>query len=502
MQPVATGNGVRPAILSGWLYVPYEAIGGREARERLKRRLTFRPRFQEEDAPKLISMFHDWHEREYLGVPRAWGLETYRGRLPLLDKTLRGAHEVNVPKLPDFYHPRVLNPQQQEAFHNNIVAQYERGRRGFIAKAGTGTGKTVVSLRVAGGHIRRPTLVLVHLERLMWQWAEEVKDKLGVPEERIGIVQSDTCDFQDRDFVVGMLHSVAQRDYGKAFYRHFGLCIFDEVHKVGTQFFAPVAYRFPSYNWLGLSATVERPDGGEKVFFYHLGGIAVTSRAEAMPMEVRPIRYTARRPLAGRSRSTRMKALAADIDRNRWLVRQIVEMYDEGRDFIAVSEYVEHVQTIMDMCAMAGIPREHMGQFTGQRHEGPFCPLHPVLNDDGEVKSFLPVRDDKGRPIVKVRKLDISDEELTRAKTQARITFCTYGMIVEGIDESRWSAGIDLLPRGRATQLIGRVRRPLPGKPDPYWRTPFDTECAYSRGMFAKRCGDYRSSGATIKEMA
>lgn len=495
MQQVATL--VRPAILSGWLYIPYEVIGGRLAIQRMKDQLTFRPRFQDPDAPKQIEMFHDWTRRDYLGVPRAWGLRQFRGRLPLLDKTTKGAHEISVPRLPDFYHPRVLNPDAQKAFHDGLVRRFHRSR-GFIGKAGTGTGKTVVSLRVAADTIKRPTLILLHLERLMYQWYDEIGDKLGVPADRIGMVQSNTCEFEGKDFVVGMLHSVAQRnDYPKEFYRHFGHVIYDEVHKIGTQFFAPVVYKFPSYNWLGLSATVERPDAGEKVFFNHLGNIEVTSEAEAMPMDIFPMRYLARGKLWGNTPTSRQKCLAEDMNRNRWMAGLIKRAYDKGRNFLAVSYSVPHLQTMIELCAELGIPREHMGQYTGQRHGGPFCPL--AYGEDGKPRA---IRDPKtNRVVIDSKKKDIPNDELDHVKKNAKIVFATYGMITEGIDEPRWDAGMDLTPRGKATQLIGRLRRPLPNKPRPFWMTPFDAKCSMSKKMFGKRCRDYRSTNATIKEI-
>lgn len=536
MQPVATGQ--RPAILSGWLYVPYEALGSTANREKLKARLTFRPKFQDPDAPREIALFHDWKAREYLGVPRAWGLNAFRNKgLSLIDKTTRGSHEVIVPRLPSFDHPRVLDPVAQRAFYDALVER-RRTSRGFIGKAGTGTGKTVVSLREAGAEIKRPTLILLHLERLMWQWFDEIGDKLGVDPSRIGVVQSDRCEYEGKDFVVGMLHSVAQREYPRAFYQHFGHVIYDEVHKVGSQFFAPVAYRFPAYNWLGLSATVERTDEGEVIFFCHLGRIGVTSQAKTMPMDVQPVRFISKDAPKGKSNSTRLKWLAGDKLRNRWLAQMIVADYRAGRNGLYVSEYVGHVQDIMYECELLGVPREDMGQFTGQRHSGPFCVLEPETVKLGEyvdqqayeqepgvwvnfdtVKPILacrlrrradgsfapvlgPVRDDKGRVRQDVKKKDIPSEELDDTKRNRQLVFATYGMIVEGIDEPRWDLGMDLLPRGKATQLVGRIRRPLPGKPRPLWRTPFDQRCSISKRLFQRRCGDYRETSATIKEIA
>lgn len=510
---------VRPAILSGWLYVPYEVIGGAARIRAVKKALTFSPRSQDADKVKTIEMFHDWVERGYLGVPRTWGLETFRGRLPLIDKTTEGPL-ISVPRLPDPNHPRCPDPIRQAQFIDNLTSEFER-KRGFVAQAATGSGKTVCTLAVAGGVIRRRTLVLLHLERLMWQWAEEIKDKLGVSEDRIGIVQSDRCEWRDKDFVVGMLHSVAQREYERDFYRAFGLVVYDEVHKVGTEFFAPTVYRFNSRRWLGLSATVERDDGGERVFFSHLGKIAVTSEAEAMPMDVYPMRYTARKPPKVRNSRALNKALSQDPDRNRWLAGLIKRLYDAGRQAIIVGDFVEHAQLLMDLAAELGVPRDRMGQYTGQRHGFPYSPITQTMqtgagyeatpirwhisNHTGRpqaLPTWRPVLGEDGKPVVNVPKVDIPGEELDRVKTTCQLVFATYGMLTEGIDEPRWDAGLDVVPRSKATQLTGRVRRKREAKKHPIWLTPYDDKVSTAINRFNKRCRDYRSTGAVIKEIS
>ncbi|AHC30483.1 hypothetical protein CC53_gp066 [Rhizobium phage vB_RleS_L338C] len=75
-------------------------------------------------------------------------------------------------------------------------------------------------------------------------------------------------------------------------------------------------------------------------------------------------------------------------------------------------------------------------------------------------------------------------------------------MMTEGIDIPRLDAGIDVLPRGDATQLIGRIRRPRPGKPEPVWITLLDTKCFMSKKYFERRCKDYQATGAIIREGA
>jgi len=234
-------------ILEGWLYVPLSQVQDLSA---LRARLTFVPK-KGPDVEVVPIHLYDLSRSGYIGVPREFGLNMFRS-LQIQDRTVLGG-AISVPRLPDPNHPRVQNPQAQRQFMADMEGMYSV-HRSYTAMAATGSGKTVCALRTAAVLGRR-TLVLVHLERLMDQWCDEIESKLGVPRERIGIVQQDRCEWQDKDFSVGLLHSVVRRRYPDEFYRAYGTVIYDEVHKVGSQFFAPAVSLFPSRYRLGLSAT-------------------------------------------------------------------------------------------------------------------------------------------------------------------------------------------------------------------------------------------------------
>jgi superfamily II DNA or RNA helicase len=463
------------AFLTGWLYVPLSYMGAGGA-ALIKRRLTHLSPFAEPGTEPL--RLYDESRAGFLGVPREFGLETFRN-LPYDDLTVLGGKLEGVARLPDPHHPRVRDPEQQALFMANMLVGM-REHKSMTAMAATGSGKTVVGLRTAA-LLGRRTLILVHLERLMHQWIDEIKDKLGVPEERIGIVQQDRCEWQDKDFSVGLLHSVCRRDYGDEFRNAYGFVIYDEVHKVGSQFFAPAVHQFPSRYRLGLSATMERSDGGDKVYFYHLGPIRVQSAAAALPMDVHAVPYVAKKPLPSNvSRGTLVKLMTMDHERNALLVKHITHMYRSGRQGLVVSDGVAHLQVLIEMCAKAGVPREAMGQYTGEQH---------VIRED-------PKQPGRGRLV----KIKLTKDQLDGVKSHAQIIFATYGMMTEGIDIPRLDAGIDATPRGKATQIVGRIRRPMPGKKKPIWVTVRDVRCSRALGWYKSRCKDYRSTGAEVIE--
>lgn len=464
-------------IVAGWAWVPYDAIASLDEE---KRRLTYVPRFADKanDPDPNVRLFRDLPDRQYLGVPRAYGMARF-AHLPIEDRRVMGAPFLApVPRLPDPNHPSVKEPERQAQFMRDMEAT-ARADGNFLAFAPTGSGKTVVALRTAAV-LGRKTIILVHLERLMEQWVEEIKSKLGVPESRIGFAQGERCDFADRDFVVAMMHSNAQRQYPVQFYNAFGTTIYDECHRVGSPMLSLTAPLFPSFHRIGLSATPKREDGGDRVFFWHIGPIKVRSQATALPMKVYAKSYRSKRVITSRNHGAIVKQLTLDPARNDMLANMVKRFYNANRQVLAIGDHVPHIQEIMERCVSLGIPRSAMGQFTGERHI-----IQPVLRN-GKLRQET------------VRKVKIKSDEYERIKKDCQIIFATYGVFSEGIDVPRLDAGIELTPRGKATQVIGRVRRPHPNKPDPFWVTIVDTHSFMCVKYFEKRKADYRETGAQL----
>lgn len=464
---------VKPAFLSTHLYVPVEAVDNLYA---LKKKLTFIPKRTSPMHPPgdPIEMFDARSHDGYIGVPREWGLDTF-DHLEVLDRRTHGSPIV-VPRLPSPDHPAVLDPVAQRKFMDDMLAMLNEYQAGG-AHAETGTGKTVVTCRTAA-QLGRTTLIVVHLERLQKQWVKEIHEKLGVPMNRIGIVKSEKCQFEGKDFVVAMVQSLCARRYKPEFYRYFGTVVFDEVHKMGGAGYAPVFTMFPCTYRLPLTATWNRPDGGQRVYEAHCGPVRVVSKAEALPMDVYVVDYTSGHHVIDYDHSAMVASLASDDERNERLARIIVQAYRKGRTLLAVSDLTEQVQKVRRRCIALGIPEQETGLFVGQ--------------------SWV-WKDNPAKPGKKMKvKVKVDPAELERCQREARMIFATYGMMTEGIDIPRIDGGVDLSPRAKATQLIGRIRRPLPGKRRPLWVTLRDLRSKRAMRYFKARVRDYLSTKVEV----
>lgn len=470
---------MRPAISAGWFYIPYEAVGNEAAIQRERKKLTYRPR---DKSP--IRMFKDLPSQGYLGVPRSYGKHRWSW-LPFTDEESDGEAMIDpIIRLPDPNHIRVKEPLLQAAFMRDMDMAVLNSHT-FTAYATTGSGKTVVGARSAAIHHRR-TVIMLPLERLMDQWREELIDKLGVAEHRIGVVQSDRCEFDGRDYILAMMPSLGNRRYPTAFYQSVGFVIADEAHRLGTASLAMTAALFPARKRVALSATPDRPDGSSQPIFWHFGPIKVASEATAMQLDVYVDRYNDGGYMAqfpplinepGQPKKSnhgfRVKKLSQDEQRNQRLASHVFRLWKAGRKVLAIGEHVAHIQHIRDLVVAMGVPVTETGQCTAERH---------IFRQRVVAGRFVKNL---------VRKQKITAAEFKFDKENANIVFATYGCFKEGIDEPRLDAGVDLSPMSKAKQITGRVRRPFTNKIKAIWITTVDIGDWMSMRYWVGRSRDY-----------
>jgi superfamily II DNA or RNA helicase len=131
-------------------------------------------------------------------------------------------------------------------------------------------GKTSASLYVLS-KLKKKALVIVHKEFLMNQWIERIQQFL--PKARVGKIQGQIIDIQDKDIVIGMLQSLSMKEYPSETFETFGLTIIDEVHHISSEVFSNSLFKLVTKYMLGLSATMNRKDGTTKVFKMFLGEV-------------------------------------------------------------------------------------------------------------------------------------------------------------------------------------------------------------------------------------
>ena len=151
-------------------------------------------------------------------------------------------------------------------------------------------GKTVLALYICS-KLKRKTLIIVHKEFLMNQWIERIKQFL--PMARVGKIQGQIIDIEDKDIVLGMLQSISMKDYHESTFESFGLTIIDEVHHISSEVFSCALFKIVTKYTLGLSATMNRKDGTTKIFKMFLGDVIFKGkRDEEHNVTVRAIHYT------------------------------------------------------------------------------------------------------------------------------------------------------------------------------------------------------------------
>lgn len=163
------------------------------------------------------------------------------------------------------------------------------GNRRFVLGDFTVTHNTVLSLNIIS-RIKKKTFIIVHKEFLMNQWIERIQQFL--PKARVGKIQGQIIDIDDKDIVIGMLQSLSMKEYPSSIFESFGLTIIDEVHHISSEVFSNSLFKLVTKNMLGLSATMNRKDGTTKVFKMFLGDVVFKGkRDEERNVIVRAIEY-------------------------------------------------------------------------------------------------------------------------------------------------------------------------------------------------------------------
>ncbi len=159
-----------------------------------------------------------------------------------------------------------LKPSQCEVLSE--VFSYPGLTSGCLALH-TGFGKTVVAMELIA-RLNVKTLWLSHTTQLLKQSTDRAQTILNA---KVG----DLCsgkDVSDCDMVTCTIQSLLKRDFPEEVLNSFGLLIVDEVHHMSAPSFSQALHKVGGIPYtIGLSATLERKDGLEKVFQWSIGQV-------------------------------------------------------------------------------------------------------------------------------------------------------------------------------------------------------------------------------------
>jgi superfamily II DNA or RNA helicase len=124
-------------------------------------------------------------------------------------------------------------------YQNVIVDKYLKEATTKTANCGggglldvdPGKGKTVMALKIIE-RLAVKTLVIVHKSFLTNQWKERIEQFL--PGARVGTIQGQVFDIENKDIVIGMVQSLSMKEYPQNAFESFGLTVFDECFPYDT----------------------------------------------------------------------------------------------------------------------------------------------------------------------------------------------------------------------------------------------------------------------------
>ena len=231
---------------------------------------------------------------------------------------------------------------------------YEKG--GGIISIRCGGGKTVLSLHIISV-LKKKAIVVVHKDFLMTQWRDRILEFL--PDARIGKIQQDTVDIEDKDIVLAMVQSLSMKEYDEGTFDSFGLAVFDECHHLGAEVFSKSMSKVASKYMLGLSATPKRKDGLSKVFEWYMGDIVYLQKkknedyAEVQLIECNynDIKYN-KEELNFRKEPCMPKMInnICEYFKRSELIRDLTKKYHkEGRSILILSDRRGHLDMLFKM---------------------------------------------------------------------------------------------------------------------------------------------------------
>lgn len=147
-----------------------------------------------------------------------------------------------------------------------------------ILNLGCGKGKTKLALKKIAQK-KVPTLIIVPDGGILSQWMEAIEGSASTPvglrfKKKLGLLQGKSFEWEGCDVVVALITTLALKirdgKIPEEFFRYFGLVIYDEVHRLGAPVFSLCAEPFYG-DRIGLTASVEREDGLDPIYRYHLG---------------------------------------------------------------------------------------------------------------------------------------------------------------------------------------------------------------------------------------
>lgn len=316
--------------------------------------------------------------------------------------------------------------------------------------AKVGWGKTFTALHIAA-KLGQKTLVITHTTTLRDQWIEEAEALFGMD---IGVIGSGRFDIEDHAIVVGNIQSLVK--YQTQISKEFGTLILDEAHHVPASTFTGVIDSSYARYRIGLSGTMDRKDGKHVLltdfFSNNVHQPAVDNTIAPVVSILKPGVFLD----MNAAWANKINKLLYDDDYQQFIAKLTCIAIDKGHSVLVIASRIEFLEKV----------KEYVGES---------CVLVTGNTSFAERKEIA-------------KQIDTGEKSCIAGSRQ---------IFSEGISINRLSAVILAEPMafdGLIEQIIGRVMRKHPDKPDP---EVFDINFsdAASRKQNESRLGFYLNKG-------
>lgn len=230
---------------------------------------------------KSFYFFRESNQKYYL--PYYYGVNVFG---PPNENKLSPGIDISVPFIGTL---RDYQIEMSELLNNHWKQQDPNGLCTALLQLYTGWGKTTYAIYELCKNAKKG-LIIVHSSNLKEQWIERIQ--LTAPSARIGVIQGQQIDVDDKDFVICMLQTLMNKDLPEEIISQFGFVIYDEVHHLAGETFSNLLFKCVVPKCLGLSATMERQDRTECVYEMALGKVLKkVTRETNLNVSVKGIRY-------------------------------------------------------------------------------------------------------------------------------------------------------------------------------------------------------------------
>ena len=268
----------------------------------------------------------------------------------------------------------------------------------------------------------------------MNQWIERIEQFL--PGSRIGKIQGQIIDIDEKDIVIGMLQSLSMKEYPASMFDSFGLTIIDEVHHISSEVFSCALFKIVTKYMLGLSATMNRKDGTTKVFKMFLGEVVYKGKRDVEHnVIVRAIDYKVnddefnevKYDFRGNPQfSTMITKLCTYSPRSEFILRVLKDMFEENpvQQIMILAHNKSLLKYLFDAVSHREIAGGSVGYYIGGMKE--------VALKETETK---------------------------------KIVIATYSMAAEALDIKTLTTLIMATPKTDIEQSVGRILREKHSQP-------------------------------------